>query len=283
MKKLPYLPEGYEGQLTEAQQKFAQIAVETQIRLRRKGLAVFRDRGRFCQYMFELARGYQYRLQQQSERGGARAKFVSISDRARQLAVALSGFTPSELNMLDKQMAWQWANAGMSEQEDREARCSTGDWPFRPPPLLMLQDSIAELGKASAKLTRASRSGRAKLHAEHWAACEFVRICHATGWSPIRMANGSNEVKHKAEPNLPDAVRCLAAVFEMAGVAESLAKSRAMTVLRALRTTPVPHVVRWTSGWEGEHDEEEWFEVSLHHCVSEQWKGVPNFIPEDRR
>lgn len=283
MKKLPYLPEGYEGRLTEAQQKFAQIAVETQIRLRRRGLAVFRDRGRFCQYMFGLAKEYQYRQLRQSEQDDARAKFARISARSQQLAALLAELSPKEIRMLDEQMTLQWTHAGVSEKEDREDRLCSGDWPFQVLPLTIQTDSLGELEQASAKLSRASPSGRAKLHADHWAAREFVRICHATGWSPIRMASNGNEVKHKEEPQLPDAVRCLAAVFEMAGVAESLARSRAMTVLRALRTTPVPHAVRWTSGWEDEHNEEEWFEVSLHNSVSEQWKGIPNFIPEDRR
>ncbi|WP_322996688.1 hypothetical protein [Castellaniella sp.] len=170
MKKLPYLPEGYEGQLTEAQRKFAQIAVETQIRLRRRGLAVFRDRGRFCRHMFGLAKEYQYRQLRQSEQDDARAKFARISARSQQLAAVLAELAPKEIRTLGEQMTLKWTHASVSEKEDREDRLCSGDWPFQALPLTIQTYSLGELEKASAKLSRASRSGRAKLHAEHWAA-----------------------------------------------------------------------------------------------------------------
>ncbi|MER1939335.1 hypothetical protein ABS755_01290 [Castellaniella sp. FW104-16D08] len=283
MKELPYLPEGCEGRLTSAQQKFVQLTVETELRLRRKGFAVFRDRGRFCQHMFGLAKEYQYRQQRQSEQDDARTKFAKVSARVQQLQMLQAGLEPAEIQALEAQMSRQWANASMDEREGRaETYCAIG-WPFRALPVTILDDALEGLGKASAKLSRASRTGRAKLHTEHWAAREFVRICHATGWSPIRMANSSRQVKDQDPPRLPDVVYCLAAVFEMAGVAQARATSRALTVLRALRATPVLHPVRVTYGPEDEYDEEEWFEVSLHNCVSEEWKGMPNFIPKDRR
>lgn len=278
MTYLPYLPEGCDGTLTVAQQRFIEFAVGLQTRLLKKDRPVFKDRVRFCEEMIKLAEHYQWRQHKDAERDSARAGFASLSNRVRQVGASLVALGPVTAKVLDEGLTAQIALSGASDDDFR-----SHDWSGSLEPLKLLTAALTCLDLAATELSRRARMGRAEMEAEHWAAREFVRICHASGWGPLRMSNSANEVNGAMRAKLPDVVRCLAAVFEMAGVAAPLAESRAMTTLRKLRKSSVSHAVRQVLGVDDAYDDVVWYQVSLQKVVSEDWKSLPNFIPDGHR
>lgn len=279
----PYLPEGCDGTLTAAQLRFIEFSVGLQARLLKKGKPVFKDRARFCEQMIELAKEYQWQQRKHAERDDARVKFASLSNLAGKFCASLAALEPATIKILDGGLKAHYACNGASDVGASGEESRSNDWPQGPERVAQFADALAGLEMAAADLSRRARLGRAEMDAEHWAAREFVRICHASGWAPLKMSNSGREVKGATRSKLPEVVRCLAAVFEMAGIEGRQAESRAMTTLRKLRKSSVPHPVQWAGGFDGEYDEVEWYQISLQKVESETWKDLPNFIPEGHR
>ena len=276
----PYLPEGCEGILTAAQLRFIEFSVGLQARLLKKGKPVIKDRARFCEQMIELAKEYQWQQRKHAERDDGQVKFASLSNLARKFCASLAALEPATVKILDDGLRAHHACSGASEEES----CSN-DWAHGPERVAQFAAALADLEMAAADLSRRARLGRAEMDAEHWAAREFVRIYHASGWAPLKMSNSGREVKGATRSKLPEVVRCPAAVFEMAGIEGRQAEGRAMTTLRKLRKSSVPHPVQWAGGLDGEYDEVEWYQISLQKVEGEAWKDLPNFIrgPSSRR
>ncbi|MCX9157929.1 hypothetical protein OPU71_17530 [Niveibacterium sp. 24ML] len=153
-------------------------------------------------------------------------RYQSVADAASKLELALAELGSVELEALS--CLRDAAASRLIHWKERDGRS-----------LLRYVEDASLQEEAEAQAKALSRKGPTKqgkkLVAEHWAAQQFVMLCHRSGWSPVKVSNGPTETLNPDGGRYSDSTLCLGAVFHRAGMKYPLCLSQANTVLRKLR------------------------------------------------
>ena len=279
MNQSRYLPSGFVSSLSEQETKMVNTAADIAYKRRSAGLPSITRIYPFCLKLLELSDGYM-RLKKDQERAIALAPLLKEVSRASlDLRSALQAIDQCGIEALGDALDRRNLDGGDTTQ--RDIRLPSSDSTL----VSWLQtQGLEDLQKAAAGMTAPRGRGRQLQAQEQWASLEFVRLCHSHGWTNVKVANGGSESKMAPRPEPSDAVICLAAVFEVAGISSIRSLTLANTALRSLRKG-MEHVVLHTYGTEADaYEEHEHYNISLKASVSESLKllsALPNFIPKD--
>lgn len=278
------------------QSQLMKVLEATQKARSEKQLPIFRDLDSFGQALQDLSASfkadYAAHQKQASDASARRKRFKAVTSAAKALQLALSELSQDDLRALECEQSTAFSEHFNAQFEDGsespyylEDLYDAWSEPYgaRSAKRMQLFQDLLWMSAGATALIKPRKQGRQENSSVHVAAQKFVVLCHEHSWTPLTVSHSGTE-RSDGQLVPSDALTCLAAVFESAGVPTSLSESYARTSLRRLRKEFIFHL-KYPADEQYDFDDYSSFNryyVSLQQMESDFSRHFPkfNFAPK---
>lgn len=187
----------------------------------------------FKAQLLTLANAYRTWLMRREEEEEFQAQFSKIVLAAQVLKTALGRLDSRSRKRLGKAQVDLFHHADGADKEELSRLEDLHRVGYEPRTGWHFDEDIDSVEVAAASLAGKNKRGRPSGTLEQQVAQEFVVLCHQHSWSPIRVSN-SGSIRNTGVV-LSDPVRCLATVFQIAGLPKPVSSSKALSALNVVR------------------------------------------------